>query len=256
MTSIRWFVLAMTLAPTLPLAAQTSLTIYNDGRVLQRRVMPVAVPAGSSVHQLLLGQLDPGSLFALDSGVVITGSRYDPAVDLEMALSRASGYRAGTGSTPGGSLPSPVRPRMDERRALQGRYEDATLGEAERAAAVRAEPETAVAGPSARAAYRRLYRAVAVTDGVTVGAALLLAYWLRFGFRFPQPYFLWVLVGTPVVMVLMYQAFHLYDAYRYTPAEEFRRIILAVSMGLFAVLANMLKEGRLGVSSQQLLSTL
>ena len=91
MTSIRWFVLAMTLAPTLPLAAQTSLTIYNDGRVLQRRVMPVAVPAGSSVHQLLLGQLDPGSLFALDSGVAITGSRYDPAVDLEMALRRSVG---------------------------------------------------------------------------------------------------------------------------------------------------------------------
>jgi len=134
-------------------------------------------------------------------------------------------------------LPSPVRPRTNERRALQGRYEDATLGEAERAAAVRAEPGTAATGPSARAAYRRLYRAVALTDGLSVGAALLVAYWFRFGFRFPQPYFLWALVGTPVVMVLMYQAFHLYDAYRYTPAEEFRRIILAVSMGLFVVLA-------------------
>ena len=43
-----------------------------------------------------------------------------------------------------------------------------------------------------------------------------------------------VLVGAPLVMVVIYQAFHLYDAYRYTPAEEFRRIILAVSMGLFA----------------------
>ncbi len=134
-------------------------------------------------------------------------------------------------------MPSPVPAAQDERRALQGRYEDAMLGDAEQGAAPRTEITGAVAGPSTRAAYRRLYRAVALTDALSIGAALLAAYWLRFGFRSPQPYFLWVLLGTPVVMVVAYQAFHLYDAYRYTPAEEFRRIILAVSMGLFAVLA-------------------
>ncbi len=47
-----------------------------------------------------------------------------------------------------------------------------------------------------------------------------------------------VLIATPVLMVcLVYPAFHLYDAYRYTPAEEFRRIILAVSLGLGALSA-------------------
>ena len=30
------------------LSAQTSLTIYNDGRVLVRRTLPVAVPKGNS----------------------------------------------------------------------------------------------------------------------------------------------------------------------------------------------------------------
>jgi len=46
-----------------------------------------------------------------------------------------------------------------------------------------------------------------------------------------------LLFATPLLMIVVYQAFHLYDAYRYTPAEEFRRIILAVSLGLFGVLA-------------------
>ena len=91
MKAARRFALALTLAPMASLAAQTSLTIYNDGRVLQRRVVAVAVPAGASVHQLMLGPLDPGSLFALDSGVVITGSRYDPALDFGTALRRAVG---------------------------------------------------------------------------------------------------------------------------------------------------------------------
>ncbi len=91
MKSFRRLVLALALMPAVPLAAQTSLTIYNDGRVLQRRVLPIAVPAGFSVHQLTLGPLDPGSLFALDSGVAITGSRYDPAVDLGTALRRSIG---------------------------------------------------------------------------------------------------------------------------------------------------------------------
>lgn len=71
--------------------AQTSLTIYNDGRVLQRRSIPIRVPAGNSVHQLMLGQLDLGSLFALDSGVAVTGARYDPAQDEANALRRAVG---------------------------------------------------------------------------------------------------------------------------------------------------------------------
>ncbi len=71
--------------------AQTSLTIYNDGRVLQRRTLPIRVPAGGSSHQLMLGQFDLGSLFALDSGVAITGAQYDAAQDQANALRRAVG---------------------------------------------------------------------------------------------------------------------------------------------------------------------
>jgi hypothetical protein len=74
-----------------PLTAQTGLTIYNDGRVMVRRTLPVALSAGSSNHRLSLGLLDPSSVFALDSGVMIMGSAYDASVDEENTMRRAVG---------------------------------------------------------------------------------------------------------------------------------------------------------------------
>jgi hypothetical protein len=72
-------------------AQQTSLTIYNDGRVLVRRPVPVAVSKGASEQRLALGPLDPSTLFALDSGVTITGARYDGADAEAGAIRRAVG---------------------------------------------------------------------------------------------------------------------------------------------------------------------
>jgi len=80
------------LAPGLA-AQSTSLTIYGDGRVLQRRMLPLAVPSGESTLRVALGELDPGSLFPLDSGVVIAGVTYDAAVDEANTLRRAVGRR-------------------------------------------------------------------------------------------------------------------------------------------------------------------
>lgn len=74
-----------------PLAAQTGLTIYSDGRVLVRRTVPTAVPSGLSNHRLALGVLLPETVFALDSGLVVTGARYDQSVDEGYALQRAVG---------------------------------------------------------------------------------------------------------------------------------------------------------------------
>jgi hypothetical protein len=76
-----------------PLAAQTSLTIYNDGRVLVRRAVSVAVPKGTSTQRVPIGALDPASLFSLDSSVTIAGLRYDGAVDEMSALRRSVGKR-------------------------------------------------------------------------------------------------------------------------------------------------------------------
>ena len=81
--------------PAAPLAAQgtTGLTIYNDGRVLVRRTIPAQVPKGASEQHLMLGALDPSTLFSLDSTVVFTEARYDGAVDEPSVLRRAVGRR-------------------------------------------------------------------------------------------------------------------------------------------------------------------
>jgi len=80
-------------ALTASLDAQTSLTIYNDGRVLVRRPVPVVVPKGASTQRLALGALDPASLFSLDSTITIDGLAYDGAVDEGSVLRRSVGRR-------------------------------------------------------------------------------------------------------------------------------------------------------------------
>lgn len=76
-----------------PAAAQTSATIYSDGRVLMRSTTPVRLPAGVSTHRLALGLLDPGSIFSLDPQVTVTGASYDAAVDEINTMRRAVGRR-------------------------------------------------------------------------------------------------------------------------------------------------------------------
>ncbi|MGE0441910.1 MAG: DUF4139 domain-containing protein [Gemmatimonadales bacterium] len=72
-------------------ARQTGITVYQDGRVLNRTVFPVRVPAGRSTHQLALGSIDPASLFALDAEVAVVGAQYDPAVAEADAIRRLVG---------------------------------------------------------------------------------------------------------------------------------------------------------------------
>jgi hypothetical protein len=75
------------------LAAQSSLTIYNDGRVLVRRELVVKLPKGASVQRLGLGALDPASVFSLDPDVAITRLSYDGATDEASVLRRSVGKR-------------------------------------------------------------------------------------------------------------------------------------------------------------------
>ena len=78
---------------SLPLHAQQSLTIYNDGRVLLRSVVQSRVPSGASTHRVASGFLDAGSIFSLDSAVTITGATYDASVDEANTLRRAIGRK-------------------------------------------------------------------------------------------------------------------------------------------------------------------
>ena len=84
-------VAALLLAAALPLSAQTGLTIYNSGRVLVRRTLPVAVPKGLSDQRLNLGLLDPASIFPLDPAVSILTATYDGGTDQQSTLRRAIG---------------------------------------------------------------------------------------------------------------------------------------------------------------------
>ena len=83
----------LTSLPANPLTAQTSVTIYNDGRVLVRRSVQAAIPKGASTQRLVLGALDPATLFSLDSTVNIERVSYDGAVDEASVLRRSVGKR-------------------------------------------------------------------------------------------------------------------------------------------------------------------
>jgi exopolysaccharide biosynthesis polyprenyl glycosylphosphotransferase len=89
---------------------------------------------------------------------------------------------------------------------------------------------------SARAAYRRLYRWVAVSDVVAIELALLCAYWIRFGIGVPTEDFALLLAAAPLIVLAVFGAAHLYQALRFAPAEEFRRIVLAVSAAIVVLM--------------------
>jgi len=92
-------------------------------------------------------------------------------------------------------------------------------------------PVTPSRRPGTREAYRRVYRRIAVTDALAVILALALSFWIVNG-EIQSGDFVLRLVGTAAAIVVVFASFHLYEAFRYTPAEEFRRIILAVTLGV------------------------
>lgn len=74
-------------------SAQTGITVYNDGRVLVRRTLPVAVPKGTSSQRVELGPVDPSSLVSLDQGVIINRALFDAAEDESAVLRRLVGQK-------------------------------------------------------------------------------------------------------------------------------------------------------------------
>ena len=74
---------------TASLAAQTSLSIYSDGRVVVRKTLPQKLQRGTNIFSFDLPGLDPATLFSPDSNVAVTSAVLRPATDMESAL-RAS----------------------------------------------------------------------------------------------------------------------------------------------------------------------
>src|SRR6266542_2981620 len=83
--------------------------------------------------------------------------------------------------------------------------------------------------------YRSLYRWMALTDSGCVLAGLLIAYQYRFGTLWPSTDF-WVVLGlAPFVTVAFALGFGLYRVHQCSSLEEFRRILLAISMTITSI---------------------
>src|SRR3989441_9033377 len=73
------------------LAAQTSLSVYSDGRVVVRRTLPQALDRGRNALTLKLDGLEPGTLFSPDTGVTLVSAVQRPATERGAALESAVG---------------------------------------------------------------------------------------------------------------------------------------------------------------------
>lgn len=74
-----------------PLAGQTSLSIYRDGRVVVRRTVPQALQQGRNALTLRLEALDPATLFSPDTAVAVSSATVRYPSTATDALSRAIG---------------------------------------------------------------------------------------------------------------------------------------------------------------------
>ena len=79
------------------------------------------------------------------------------------------------------------------------------------------------------ARYRGLSVRILATDGLSIAAAMALAFLIRFGIQ-PMPNdFVLLMAITPVGLIGTFSAFGLYSVHLLSPAEEFRRIIAAIA---------------------------
>jgi hypothetical protein len=74
-----------------PLAGQTSLSIYNDGRVVVRRGLAQPLDKGRNTLSLRLDGIDPATLFSADTSVALVSAVLRPATDQAAALEHAIG---------------------------------------------------------------------------------------------------------------------------------------------------------------------
>jgi exopolysaccharide biosynthesis polyprenyl glycosylphosphotransferase len=82
---------------------------------------------------------------------------------------------------------------------------------------------------------RILSASIASTDGLSIVAAMLIAYLIRFGLH-PMPRDFTLLIAlSPIGCVAIFSAFRLYSVQLVSPADEFRRIVAAIGTMIAAV---------------------
>jgi hypothetical protein len=75
----------------MPLAGQTSLSIYSDGRVVVRRTLPQPLQKGRNTLTLRLEGLDGATLFSPDTAVAVASAVVRPPTAQDAALAAAAG---------------------------------------------------------------------------------------------------------------------------------------------------------------------
>jgi hypothetical protein len=173
------------------LSAQTSLSIYSDGRVVVRRTVPQPLQKGSNLLTLQLEGLDLATLFSPDTAVTLTGAVLRPPTAQADALARAVGqtlsFVRGKGDTIRATV---VRVDPPQYRLPDGRLLLSSPGEplfpaelvrtAPEAAltleAARSRPSTALAYITQGVKWEATYQAILSPDGSrgTVGGAATL----------------------------------------------------------------------------------
>jgi len=159
-----WGVLALLLA--VPLAGQTSLSIYRDGRVVVRQSLPQALQRGRNALTLKLEGLDPATLFSPDTSVAVVSATARYPSGKGEALANAVGQTLSFVRAKGDTIRATVvRPDPPQYRLGDGRLLLESPGEPLfPAELVRTSPEAAVVLDASRARPRT--EMAYVTQGV------------------------------------------------------------------------------------------
>jgi hypothetical protein len=160
-----WGVLALLLA--VPLAGQTSLSIYRDGRVVVRQSLPQALQRGRNALTLKLEGLDPATLFSPDTSVAVLSATARYPSSKGEALGNAVGQTLSFVRAKGDTIRATVvRADPPQYRLSDGRLLLESPGEPLfPAELVRTSPEASVVLDASRGRQRT--ELTYVTQGVT-----------------------------------------------------------------------------------------
>ncbi len=149
------------------LAAQTSLSIYGDGRVVVRKTLPQSLQKGRNQLTLQIEGLDAATLFSPDTAVTVTSATVRYPTNLNEAITRAAGRTLSFVRARGDTVQATVvRVDPPQYRLADGRILLSPPGDPlVPADLVRTAPEAAVAIEATR--NRSSTQLAYITQGVT-----------------------------------------------------------------------------------------
>src|SRR6185312_196624 len=155
-SGIGYRVSATALLLAAPVSAQTSLSIYRDGRVVVRRTLPQALQQGRNALTLRLEALDPATLFSPDTAVTVSSATVRYPSTATDALARSIGQTLSFVRAKGDTIRAtvvradPPQFRLSDGRLLLGMPGEPLFP----AELVRSAPEAQVVLEAARARQR------------------------------------------------------------------------------------------------------